>query len=388
MTAEADGATPGYERTWLDPGAFARSCATLGSLSASAYRIPTDAPEADGTFAWQATTIVVVELAAQGITGLGYTYSDASLVPLIRDTLAPALAHSGLDAIGSMHTRMQYLVRNLGRSGLAATAISAIDCAIWDWHARRLDVALATLLGRQRDQIPIYGSGGFTTYDDSRLREQLGQWVHEDGCRWVKLKVGSEPRKDPRRVAVAREAIGDEAGLFVDANGAFDRDSALHYAQRFAESNVEWFEEPVSSDDVKGLCAIRSRAPAGMAIAAGEYGYTTDDFRGLLEAEAVDVLQADLTRCGGVTGFMQAAALADAFHIPLSAHCAPALHMSVACAARRLRHQEWFHDHVRIESMLFDGSPRVENGAIAPDFSRPGHGLALKARDAAPYKVA
>jgi L-alanine-DL-glutamate epimerase-like enolase superfamily enzyme len=188
-------------------------------------------------------------------------------------------------------------------------------------------------------------------------------------------------------VRVARGAIGDDAGLFVDANGALDGKQALDYAQRFSEQNVVWFEEPVSSDDVAGLAALRNALPARMELAAGEYGYTQDDFRTLLANEAVDVLQADVTRCGGITGFMRVAALCDAFHRPLSAHCAPAIHLHVACAAPRLRHQEWFHDHVRIEQMLFDGAPRAIDGAIAPDLSRPGCGLDFKHADAQCYAV-
>jgi L-alanine-DL-glutamate epimerase-like enolase superfamily enzyme len=124
-----------------------------------------------------------------------------------------------------------------------------------------------------------------------------------------------------------------------------------------------------------------------MEIAAGEYGYTLDDFRLLLEAGSVDVLQADVSRCGGITGFLQVAGLCEAFHVPLSAHCAPALHLHVASAVPRLRHQEWFHDHVRIESMLFDGAPRPFKGEIAADLTRPGCGLELKRRDAQRYLV-
>ncbi|MFM0642836.1 enolase C-terminal domain-like protein [Paraburkholderia bryophila] len=362
------------------------SQAIVTALRASAYRIPTDAPEADGTFAWHATTLVVVEVDAAGHTGIGYTYSDASIVALIRDTLGECvLQHDAWD-IRAIWQQMQRQVRNLGRAGLAATAISAVDCALWDLKAKLLGLPLVRLLGAARDTVPIYGSGGFTTYSDKQMREQLAGWVERDGCRWVKIKIGSEPEKDPARVETARAAIGT-AGLFVDANGAFTPQPALHWAQRFAEQRVEWFEEPVSSDDPAGLHFVREHAPAGMEIAAGEYGYTLDDFRQLLAAGSVDVLQADVSRCGGVTGFMQAADLCDAFHVPLSAHCAPALHLHVACAAPRLRHQEWFHDHVRIESMLFDGAPRAAGGVIAPDLSRPGCGLEFKARDAASYRI-
>lgn len=186
---------------------------------------------------------------------------------------------------------------------------------------------------------------------------------------------------------MARDAIGAQAGLFVDANGALTRKQALHCAQIFAEQAVEWFEEPLSSDDIAGLASLRAVLPARMELAAGEYGYTLDDFRVLLDNAAVDVLQADVTRCGGITGFLRAATLCDAFHLPLSAHCAPAMHLHVACAAPRLRHQEWFHDHVRIEQMLFDGAPRALDGAIAPDLSRPGCGLEFKYTDAHRYAV-
>ncbi|MFB9122672.1 mandelate racemase [Paraburkholderia dipogonis] len=360
--------------------------APVSAIKASAYRIPTDAPEADGTFAWQATTLVVVELQAAGETGIGYTYSDKSIVALIHDTLAECvLQHDAWD-IRANWQRMQRQVRNLGRSGLAATAISAVDCALWDLKAKLLRVPLARLLGAARDAVPIYGSGGFTTYTRQQMREQLAGWLERDGCRWVKIKIGSEPDADPGRVELARAAIGN-AGLFVDANGAFTPAQALHWAQRFSAQNVTWFEEPVSSDDPAGLRFVREHAPTGMEIAAGEYGYTLDDFRHLLEGQSVDVLQADASRCGGITGFMQAADLCDAFHVPLSAHCAPALHLHVACAAPRLRHQEWFHDHVRIESMLFDGAPRPVDGVIAPDLTRPGCGLELKTSDAAAYRV-
>jgi L-alanine-DL-glutamate epimerase-like enolase superfamily enzyme len=348
------------------------------AIRANGWRIPTDAPEADGAFAWDATTLVTVEADAGGKTGIGYTYSDACIVGLIRDTLSKAILKQDAWNVAALWLRMQQQVRNLGRSGLAATAISALDCALWDLKVQ--------LLGAQRERVPIYGSGGFTTYTDAQMREQLARWVHIDGCRWVKIKIGTAPDKDPARVQCARDAIG-AAGLFVDANGAFAMKPALDYAQRFVEQHVEWFEEPVSSDDLHGLHDMRQRVPGGMEVAAGEYGYTLDYFRRMLEAQAVDVLQADASRCGGITGFMQVADLCDAFHLPLSAHCAPALHLHAASAAPRLRHQEWFHDHVRIETMLFDGAPHAKEGTIAPDLSRPGCGLEFKRQDAQPYLI-
>ncbi len=282
---------------------------------------------------------------------------------------------------------MQRSVRNIGHSGAAATAISAIDCALWNVKARLLDIPLVGLLGLVRDRVPLYGSGGFTTYTDDTMRSQLSHWVYEDGCRWVKIKVGSDPARDPHRVHVAREAIGEDAGLFVDANGALDFKQALNLAQLLAEDRVTWFEEPVSSDDLIGLASLRNALPACMKLAVGEYSYTPDDFPMLLTSKAVDILQADVTRFGGITGFLRVAALCDAFHRPLSAHYAPAMHLHVACAAPRLRHQEWFHDHVRIEQMLFNGVPQAVDGCIVPDLSRPGRGLDFRYADAQRYAI-
>jgi L-alanine-DL-glutamate epimerase-like enolase superfamily enzyme len=350
-------------------------------IAASAFRIPTDAPEADGTFNWDHTTLVVAEVSAGGMSGLGYTYAGAQAAHLINDIFAALLAGADASAIGKAWEQMFAAVRNLGSRGICANAISAVDVALWDLKAKRFGRPLVDILGAARDAVPIYGSGGFTSYSREQLTGQLSRWVEEDGCQWVKMKVGTEPERDPGRVKTARAAVGS-AGLFVDANGAYARKEALDFAERFTEFDVSWFEEPVSSDDLEGLRLLRDRAPAHMEIAAGEYGYEPFYFRRMLEAGAVDVMQADATRCCGITGFLRAAALADAHAIPLSAHTAPALHLHACCAAPRLRHIEWFHDHVRIERMLFDGAPIPENGMISPDLSRPGLGLEFKRKDA------
>jgi L-alanine-DL-glutamate epimerase-like enolase superfamily enzyme len=359
----------------------------VSAVRAQAYNIPTDRPEADGTFAWDHTTLVVVEVEGGGKRGLGYTYSDASISGLIEKTLGAVVL--GADALDPPKAwdAMAKQVRNLGREGLAATAISAVDAALWDLKAKLLDVPIAILLGRVRDTVPIYGSGGFTTYTDDELRAQLSGWVERDGCRDVKMKIGTDPTSDPHRVRVAKKAIG-EAHLFVDANGAFSAKQALGFAELYAEQEVRWFEEPVTSDDLDGLALLKRDAPPGMDIAAGEYGYTIDYFEKMLRAGAVDCQQADLTRCGGVTGFLRVASLCESHHIDLSGHCAPALHLHVACGVPRLRHLEWFHDHVRIEHMLLEGAPVPSDGLISPDLSRPGHGLDFRFQDAERFRVA
>ena len=356
-----------------------RSTPAIDGITARVFRIPTDAPEADGTIAWDHTTMVLVEVSAGGERGLGYTYGAPAAADIVKSVLADKIRGQSVMDVPAAWIAMVGAVRNIGWRGVAACAISAVDTALWDLKAKLLGVPLFMLLGAERREVRIYGSGGFTSYSLDRLQKQLAGWVEKEGCRWVKMKIGSEPDEDYERVQAAQRAIGP-ATLFVDANGAYDRKQALSFAEKFA--GVAWFEEPVSSDDLEGLRLIRDRAPAAMEIAAGEYGYDPFYFRRMAEAGAVDVLQADATRCGGVTGFLKAAAVADSFSLPLSAHTAPALHLHVCCAAPRLRHLEWFHDHVRIERSVFDGAPVPRDGVIAPNADRPGLGLEFKQADA------
>lgn len=360
--------------------------ASIEKLTVSAYQIPTDQPESDATIKWDSTTIVIVEVEAGGKRSLGYSYADAATAKLIdsklRDVVVGRSAHSPNDCFVAMVKS----IRNLGRPGICSMAISAVDTSLWDLQAKLLDVPLVRLFGQVREAMRIYGSGGFTSYTNEKLQEQLGGWVAE-GIPRVKMKIGRDPQSDPERVAAAREAIGDDAELFVDANGAYSRKQALEFSYVFSEMDVSWFEEPVTSDDLDGLRLMRDDGPPGMDIAAGEYGYDVTYFHRMLSAGAVDVLQADATRCGGYTGFFQAAVLCEAHHVPLSSHCAPALHIPVGCSARPFRHAEYFHDHARIEGMLFDNVPSPNDGALKPDLSRPGNGLTFKRKDAEKFAI-
>jgi L-alanine-DL-glutamate epimerase-like enolase superfamily enzyme len=355
-------------------------------VDVAAYRIPTDAPESDGTFEWTSTTLVAVHATAGRHRGFGYSYADTATARLIRDVLADLVAGRDVMAVTALWQSMRHAVRNLGQVGIASMAIAAVDAALWDLKARVLDLPLATLLGPVRDRVAVYGSGGFTSYTIARLQEQLGAWV-ADGIPRVKMKIGRDAAADPERVRAVRSAIGANAELFVDANAAYTRKQALGLAAAFAESGVTWFEEPVSSDDLDGLRLLRDRGPAGMHIAAGEYGYDLSYFRRMLAAGAVDVLQADATRCAGITGFLQVGALCEAWLLPLSAHCAPSLHAPICCAVPPICHVEYFHDHARIEHLLFDGVLTPRGGYLQPDLSRPGIGVDLKEADAARFAV-
>ncbi|MEY9954139.1 enolase C-terminal domain-like protein [Leifsonia sp. EB34] len=362
----------------------------IRSIRADAYVVPTATegrrrPESDGTIGWDSTGVLVVAVDAGGSTGLGYAYTAPASLPIVEDVLWAIL--DGADPFDTerLYWELAAATRNIGWPGVSAGAIAAVDIALHDLKARLSGMSLTRLLGGAHEGVDAYGSGGFTDYTDDELSTQLGSWAAQ-GLGSVKMKVGSRPDDDPRRVALAREAIGPGVELFVDANGAYERKQALRLAELFAEEGVTWFEEPVSSQDRHGLRLLRDRMPAPIRVAAGEYGYTPADFRDLLIDGCVDVLQADATRCG-ITGFGIAAALATAFGVPLSAHTAPALHASVAAAHRPAINVEYFHDHVRIEEQFFDGLPALADGRLLPDRSAPGHGLTLREPDIEVHRV-
>ncbi|OBH10890.1 enolase C-terminal domain-like protein [Mycobacterium sp. E1747] len=364
--------------------------APVDDVAAQVYQIPTDAPEADGTLPWSSTTLVLAEVAAGGRCGIGYTYADGACAALITGPLAGTLTgHSALDITGGWQAMVRAM-RNNGRPGLVSCAISAIDTALWDLKGELLGLPVCRLLGMAHEAVPIYGSGGFTTYDERQTRGQLERWVHEWKIPRVKIKIGeswgSDERRDLERIALSRSVIGPDAQLYVDANGAYRRKQAVRVAHAMADQDVTWFEEPVSSDDLAGLREVRDQVIPD--VTAGEYGYDLTYFGRMLAAEAVDCLQIDVTRCGGITDWLRAAAVAAAHNVDVSGHCAPNLHAHVASAVPNLRHLEYFHDHHRIEHMLFDGALPPDGGELRPDRHRPGLGLEFKRADAEPYRKA
>ncbi len=357
----------------------------IEKLEVAVYTIPTDAPESDGTLEWRETTLVLVHAFSSGVAGMGYTYADTGTAWIIREHLAPVVMGLNPMNIPEAWVKMVACQRNLGFTGAGAMAVSAVDSALWDLKAKLLSLPLVKLLGACRASLPVYGSGGFTSYDDAQLRNQLAGWA-EGGITRFKIKVGREPSRDPHRVEVARATIGGEAELFVDANSAYSRKQALCNMERFARDyNVSWMEQPLLPEDREGMRWLRERAPAGMEIADGEYGCRLADFREMIGAGAVDVVMADATRCGGISGFLKVGALCEACQLPLSSHCAPLMHLHPGCALPAVRHAEYFHDHARIERMLFPGFPEPRDGALEPNLSEPGLGVAFNPEAAEPY---
>jgi L-alanine-DL-glutamate epimerase-like enolase superfamily enzyme len=360
----------------------------IEDVAVSAYEVPTATEqESDGTLIWSSTTIVVVEVRAGDLTGLGYTYCDPSAGAVIESKLAGVLEDADPLMPQKTWSEMQMATRQLGSDGIAPMAMSAVDVALWDLKARILGVCLADALPRYREGVPVYGSGGFCDYSPDQLRDQVQGWV-EKGFRSVKIKVGRDADADPERVELVRSVAGPDVEVMVDANGANRVPDAVLWAKRYREEfGVTYFEEPVSSDDLAGLAYVRDHAPAGLAVAAGEYGWNLPYYQRMLDAGAVHILQADVTRCGGITNLLRIDGLCKARCLPFSAHCAPAISAHACCAMETVLHIEYFFDHYRIESMLFDGTLEPEGGLLTPDRSRPGLGLALKREEARRYQV-
>ncbi len=362
---------------------------SLDTLQASAYTIPTDSPEADGTFAWDDTTLVLVQARGGGKIGIGWTYGPKVIVELIRDVLAPLVCGVSLVSVPAAWELQVRRLRNIGRPGIASMAVSAIDCALWDLAARCAGVPLHELLGAKHTRIPLYGSGGFTSYDSAQLDRQLHDWL-DQGFTAVKIKIGeswgTNTDRDLERIRQTCSIIGHGVKLFVDANGGYTTEQVRHLAPFLDDLGVAWWEEPVSSDDHEGLRIARDVFTG--EIAAGEYGYSLAYFRHLCDADALDCVQADVTRCGGITELLRIADLADEYELDISGHCAPHLHAAALAAVPNLRHLEWFHDHARIERMFFDGGPQLVDGELVLDASLPGQGLSWRRDVAEPYRVA
>lgn len=362
----------------------------ISGLSVDVYEVPTDEPEADGTLSWSSTTVVVVRVEAGDAHGTGWTYAGSGCQAVVDGHLAHVVVGADPMDIPALNEAMVRACRNLGRPGLVSCAISAVDIALWDLKARLLELPLVKLFGQVRDAVPIYGSGGFTTYDEVKTTDQLERWTREWRIPRVKIKIGeswgADPGRDLHRVELAREVIGPDVELYVDANGAYTAKQAIRLSQTMAsEQAVSWFEEPVSSDDLRGLRQVRDHCTAD--VAAGEYGYDLNYFARMVDAAAVDCLQIDVTRCGGYTEWLRVAVLARGHGLDVSGHCAPNLHAQVAASIPNLRHVEYFHDHHRIETLIFAGTLSPVGGVLSPSTGQAGHGLVLQQSVANHYRT-
>lgn len=349
------------------------------TTTVKSFSLPTKTPEADGTLSWNKTTLVTVELTENAVTGLGYTYADEATAHFLVEHALPVLR--GLASAD--HFRALEIVkkkfRNLSNAGVSSLALSALDIAFWDLRARLLGISFADLLGKKRDSVPFYGSGLFMNLSEEELKAQIESF-RILGCRSFKMKIGAGYKEDLERVALVRSLVGEDAALFVDANGAYDPRTGLALAFELPRFGVSWFEEPVTSDDDTGMRFLRDHFPPSVRFVAGEYCHQDHDFLRLLARGLVDVIQVDATRSEGVTGALRASALAHAFNVPLSTHCAPLLSGNLGLVLDQLSIAEGFIDHLRLEEECFEHLGQFVDGAYYPGENQLGFGWELSPR--------
>ncbi len=284
------------------------------------------------------TTLVRVET-NEGLVGYGEAKAtvgsrgeQAALVTLIEKELGPQLIGEDPREISRLWELMYNgsrahfaLARGrvfpvLGRRGITVSAISGIDMALWDILGRSLGVPVYQLLGGKcRDEMPAYASGGWA--DEAGIGEQLMGYVEKGGFRAVKMRVGvvdGDVATSVRRAGAARQALGEEIDLMVDAHGTYSVAEAKRFCREAADFRLAWFEEPVSADNKAGCAELRRSTD--IPIASGESEFTRFDFHQLAELRAVDIFQPDLAICGGITEGVRIAALASTYQLGLAPH--------------------------------------------------------------------
>src|SRR2546421_6465256 len=325
---------------------------------------------------------------------VGSMAANQALTVMINEEFAPLLVGEDPRDITRLWetlyngSRAHYALREgrvfpmLGRRGITVSAISGIDCALWDILAKSLGVPVWRLLGGRRlEKMPAYASGGWAGPD--KIGEELMGYVQRGGFGAVKMRVGiidGDPRHSAHRVHAAREALGPEVGLMCDAHGTLSVAEARRFCRLVEDCNLAWFEEPVTADDKRGQA--EGRAATDIPIASGESEFTRHDFRDLAALAAVDIVQPDLAICGGITEAMRISALASAHNLKLAPHLwagAPAfaagLHVAAASPAGfiveySLGANPLLHD-------LVEESFPVREGMIeVPD--RPGLGITVR----------
>lgn len=307
---------------------------------------------------------------------------------IIERALKPILLNQDPLCIEKLWDDMFWRVRGYGRKGVAFCAISAVDIALWDLKAKLFGVPLYRLLGPYTDRVPIYGSGGWTSFSEEELvREQTG--YVERGIPRVKMKVakdfGKSEAEDIRRLKAVRKAVGDEVEIYVDANNGYYAKQAIGMAKHLADYDVKWFEEPVLADDIAGLAAI-ARA-ISIPVATGEHEYTRYGFKELIAQGGADIVQPDVGRVGGISEWMKVAHLAQAFNLPIAPHAVQLVHLHVACCIPNLKVVEYLGTVEEGDKLWYTEFPEPRDGYWSPYPDRPGLGLELSPEAIRKYAV-
>lgn len=332
---------------------------------------PTEA--ASGRLNHIVTLLVELETDA-GLRGMGFAYalqgSGRAFLATAQDDLAPlVLGEDPLDN-ARLETKVYWRLQTIGRRGLVQQVYSAFDVALWDLKGKSANLPLYKLLGGARESSAVYGSDTAWLWMTPQQIIEASQPYLDQGMMGIKVKVGADPEADAERLTELREAWGDEIWLGVDANERYDYATALAMGHFFEEEiGADWFEEPITCEDIEGHARLASKLE--VPIAAGEMLFDRSEFIAYLERGALAVLQPDVTRLGGITGWLKTAALADQYGLPISPHLLPEISVHLACGLPGVTSVEYMPWHMA----LFTNPPRLERGRMVPP---PGPGLGLE----------
>jgi L-alanine-DL-glutamate epimerase-like enolase superfamily enzyme len=340
-----------------------------------------DSSLADSTRKIESVGYVIVRLSTDdGLTGLGITYDEVggeAIRQLIVKELAPLIIGKNPFETEVIWEKISQYVRGVGRKGLTFCALSAVDIALWDLKGKMAGMPVYKLLGGNKSKIPVYACGGWTSYNQNELVKEMQSMV-ANGYTMVKMKIGVNdgrcPEEDIKRVRLVRQELGPQIEIAIDANNAFKSATAIRIAHKLDECNLYFFEEPVMADDMEGLAKVRESID--IPVATGEHEYTKYGVRDLLLHKAADIIQPDVTRCGGITEWMKMATIAHAWNIMMAPHGMEYMSMHLLGAISNGLMLERVLLFEPLNEIVFVNPPQPRNGYIEiPD--EPGLGLEL-----------
>jgi L-alanine-DL-glutamate epimerase-like enolase superfamily enzyme len=321
-----------------------------------------------------------------GHRGLGFAYAlgggGRALKVVADDELTPLVVGEDPLCHERLGKKVQDRLHGIGRLGLVAQAYAAIDLALWDLKGKAAGLPLYKLLGGYRDAAPAYAAdAGWLWMSPEEMIEAARPHL-DQGLMGVKLQVGGDPEADAERVTRVREALGEDVWLGADAGQRYDYATALAMG-RFLEEEIgaDWFEEPISCEDLEGHARLAQRLE--VPVAAGGSLFGPDEFAAYLARDALEVVRPDVTRVGGLTAWLKVAALAQSRHRPVAPHRLPEVGVHLACGlpgVRAVEYLPWLFP-------AFAEPPAVVNGQLVPP-RRPGLGLKLRADALEKYRVA
>jgi L-alanine-DL-glutamate epimerase-like enolase superfamily enzyme len=349
--------------------------ALIVGAEARLIRIPVDPPRGDAIQQFAALELPIVELtdaAGRRGTGFGYTIGSggSAIHSLLRDELLPAVLEQDARRTVGLMRQLTKRIHALTPGCISSTALAAIDVALWDLAGVRAGAPLYQLLGGATDRVRLYNTHvGWLNRPLEEVVALSDEAVRRDGFQALKLKVGKpDIDEDCERVAKVREAVGPQTTLMVDANQSWSIDTAITRIRRLEAYDLYWIEEPLEATDLDGFARLGQHT--ALARAGGESLYSVATFHECIRRGALDILQPDVARIGGITNAIAACHLAAAANLPVAPHVSPELSVTVACAVPNSVFVEYIP---QMEMVL--RRPIRRQGEFALPFEEPGHGI-------------